>query len=197
MSAGARDLDVSTSTHYRGFSLMKSSEPLGPYSRTMPRSLWCLWVGLFLMSEVPLYGTLPCTHNSMKCRAGWEGCMRRSRAMVCRFRCLARWHEVTIMRPVSGLCFFVFKLKVEKEILSRSVLVASGLKMCFHGCAGRSARGGCFRCQRGAGSRSRSRLTASLYRLRTPAPTANHRYHARVVEGGKPLKTAHLRGLQS
>ena len=31
---------------------MRNSPPLGPYSRTMPRTLW----GLFLMSEVPLYG---------------------------------------------------------------------------------------------------------------------------------------------
>ena len=39
-------------------SLIRNSTPLGPYCRTMPRALW--WSqgrGLFLMSEVPMYGT--------------------------------------------------------------------------------------------------------------------------------------------
>ena len=26
---------------YRGSPLIRNSEPLGPYSRTMPRALWC------------------------------------------------------------------------------------------------------------------------------------------------------------
>ena len=40
---------------YRGTSLIRNSESLGPNSRTMPRALWCPWGGgLFLMSEVPL-----------------------------------------------------------------------------------------------------------------------------------------------
>ena len=42
---------------YRGTSLIRTSTPLEPYSRTMPRVLW--WSsgggGLFLMSKVHLY----------------------------------------------------------------------------------------------------------------------------------------------
>ena len=41
---------------YRGTSPIRNSAPLGPYSRTMPRSLWWSWGGgLYLMSEAPLY----------------------------------------------------------------------------------------------------------------------------------------------
>ena len=39
---------------YRGTWLIRKNAPLGPYSRTMPRTLW--WpklMMLFLMSEVP------------------------------------------------------------------------------------------------------------------------------------------------
>ena len=40
----------------RGFSLIRNSAPLGPYSRNMRRALWWSWgEGLFLMSEVPLH----------------------------------------------------------------------------------------------------------------------------------------------
>ena len=40
---------------YRGTSPIRNSAPLGPYSRTIPRTLWKPWGGgLFLMSEVPL-----------------------------------------------------------------------------------------------------------------------------------------------
>ena len=40
---------------YRGTSLIRNSDPLGPYSRNMPRALWRPYGGgLFLMSEVPL-----------------------------------------------------------------------------------------------------------------------------------------------
>ena len=40
---------------YRVTSLIRNSDPLGPYSRTMPRALrWSWGRGLFLMSEVPL-----------------------------------------------------------------------------------------------------------------------------------------------
>ena len=42
------------SERYRGTSLKRSSAPLGPYSRNMPRALWWSQRGLFLMSEVPL-----------------------------------------------------------------------------------------------------------------------------------------------
>ena len=31
---------------YRGTSLIRNSETLGPYSRTMPRALWCPWGGV-------------------------------------------------------------------------------------------------------------------------------------------------------
>ena len=42
---------------YRGTSLIENITPLGPYSRAMPRALWWSWGGgLFLISEVPLYG---------------------------------------------------------------------------------------------------------------------------------------------
>jgi hypothetical protein len=42
---------------YGGTSLMRNTPLLGPYSRTIPRVLWWSQVeGLFLMSEVPLYG---------------------------------------------------------------------------------------------------------------------------------------------
>ena len=34
---------------------MRNTPLLGPYSRAMPRNLWCSYAGLlFLMSEVPL-----------------------------------------------------------------------------------------------------------------------------------------------
>ena len=37
---------------YRGTSMIRSSAPLGPYSRTTPRALWWPWVGgLFLMGS--------------------------------------------------------------------------------------------------------------------------------------------------
>ena len=40
---------------YRGNSLVRNSNPLGPYSKTMPRDLQgVLGGGLFLMNEVPL-----------------------------------------------------------------------------------------------------------------------------------------------
>ena len=40
----------------RGTSLIRTSAPLGPYSRTMPRALWWSRGGaLFLLSEVPLF----------------------------------------------------------------------------------------------------------------------------------------------
>ena len=39
-------------TKYRGTSLIRNRAPLGPYGRTMPRTLW---EGVFLMSEVTLY----------------------------------------------------------------------------------------------------------------------------------------------
>ena len=42
----------------RGTSLMRNSDPLGPYCRTMPRALWWPWGGeLIFMSEVPLNGS--------------------------------------------------------------------------------------------------------------------------------------------
>ena len=40
---------------YRGTSLMRSCGPLGPYGRPLPRDLWYLRKGRFLMSEVALY----------------------------------------------------------------------------------------------------------------------------------------------
>ena len=41
-----------------GTSLIRNNAPLGLYSRNMPRALWRpKGGGLFLMSEVPLYGT--------------------------------------------------------------------------------------------------------------------------------------------
>jgi len=41
---------------YRGTSLIRNCLLLGPYSRPMPRVLWCSYGGgLFLMSEGPLY----------------------------------------------------------------------------------------------------------------------------------------------
>jgi hypothetical protein len=41
---------------YRVTWLIRNSEPLGPFRRTMLRALWCPCVGgLFLMSETPLY----------------------------------------------------------------------------------------------------------------------------------------------
>ena len=45
------------SSKYRGTSLIRNTSLLGPYSRTIPRLSWWSWGGgLFLMSEVPLYG---------------------------------------------------------------------------------------------------------------------------------------------
>ena len=45
------------STLCRGTSHARQRTALGPYSRTMPRALWgSSGGGLFLMSEVPLYG---------------------------------------------------------------------------------------------------------------------------------------------
>ena len=35
-----RVLDEPASGHYRSTSLIRNSNPLGPYSRTMPRALW-------------------------------------------------------------------------------------------------------------------------------------------------------------
>jgi hypothetical protein len=41
---------------HRVASLIRNRPPLGPYSTTMPRALWWSYgVGVFLMSEVPLY----------------------------------------------------------------------------------------------------------------------------------------------
>ena len=40
---------------YRGTLPMMTPPPLGPYSRTIPRDLWCFYEEwLSLMSEVPL-----------------------------------------------------------------------------------------------------------------------------------------------
>ena len=62
---GARE-GTCTSTHtpYRGTSLMRNSAPLGPCSRTMHMVIWWFQgVGLFLMSEVPLYNLHPTPHT--------------------------------------------------------------------------------------------------------------------------------------
>ena len=41
---------------YRGTSLIRTSAPLGPYSRTISRAIWWSWgKGLLLMSEIPLH----------------------------------------------------------------------------------------------------------------------------------------------
>ena len=50
---------VGNATHIKsaiqGYLAHKKHHPLGPYRRTKPRALWCLWGGrLFLMSEVSL-----------------------------------------------------------------------------------------------------------------------------------------------
>ena len=45
---------------YEDTSLTRNSADLGPYSRAMPRTLWCSWGGgLFLMGEVPLSSITP------------------------------------------------------------------------------------------------------------------------------------------
>jgi len=50
---------------YRGTSPIRNSAPIGPYSRTMPRTMWKPWgVWLLLMSEVPLYRGISLTRNS-------------------------------------------------------------------------------------------------------------------------------------
>ena len=42
---------------YRGTSLIRNRLLPGPYSRTMPRALWCSWGGgRFFISQIPLYG---------------------------------------------------------------------------------------------------------------------------------------------
>ena len=52
-------------------SLIRNSDPLGPYSRTIPRVLWWSQGGeLFLMSEVPLYRTLARAHNEWRAGPG-------------------------------------------------------------------------------------------------------------------------------
>ena len=52
---------------YRGTSLIRNSPPPGTYSSTMPRALqWSEEGGLFLMSEVPLYGRYPCMEKSSR-----------------------------------------------------------------------------------------------------------------------------------
>ena len=51
------DISFLGPTDHSGTSLIRNTPLLGPYSRTIPRVLW--WSqggGLFLMSEVPLYG---------------------------------------------------------------------------------------------------------------------------------------------
>ena len=46
---------------YRGTLIIRNSDPLGPYSNNMPRALWRPYGGgLFLMSKVPLYGSIRC-----------------------------------------------------------------------------------------------------------------------------------------
>ena len=61
---------------YRGTSLIRNSNPLGPYSRTMPRALWRpLGEGLFLMSEVhvALYVEVPLLAKTdpIRCNITW------------------------------------------------------------------------------------------------------------------------------
>ena len=59
-------------SRYRGTSLIRNRASLAPYSRIMPRALWWPYGGgLFLMSEVPLYGLG---------RGELEGAFRRSAA---------------------------------------------------------------------------------------------------------------------
>ena len=54
---GGSDTRESIDEEYRGISLMRNTPLPGPCSRTIPRVPW--WPqggGLFVMSEVPLYG---------------------------------------------------------------------------------------------------------------------------------------------
>ena len=52
---------------YRGTSLIRNSAPLGPYSRTMSRApLEAPGEGMFLTSEVPLYGGSVWAHSPVK-----------------------------------------------------------------------------------------------------------------------------------
>jgi hypothetical protein len=45
---------------YKVTSLTKNNPLLGPYSRTMSKAIWWSYGrGVFLMSEVPLYGSPP------------------------------------------------------------------------------------------------------------------------------------------
>ena len=63
---------------YRGTSLIRNSPLLGPYSRTVSRALW--WPpggGLFLISEVPLYGVTSGSPQVEDSRVG-----RSARALV-------------------------------------------------------------------------------------------------------------------
>ena len=51
----------------RGTSLIRNSAPLGPYRRTMPRTLWKPYGGeLIFMSEVPLYTLDPALRRGRK-----------------------------------------------------------------------------------------------------------------------------------
>ena len=43
--------NLKSTNSYKGTWLIRNRAPLGPYGRTMPRTLW---EGVFLMSEVPL-----------------------------------------------------------------------------------------------------------------------------------------------
>jgi len=58
-------------TGYRGISLIRNTPLLGPYSRTIPRVLWWSFGGgLFLMSEVPLYGGIGSSLKVLKRGSG-------------------------------------------------------------------------------------------------------------------------------
>ena len=55
---------------YRGTSLIRSSAPLGPYSRTMPRALWWSWFSKALGFRVQGSGFSQCS----VCRVQGSGC---------------------------------------------------------------------------------------------------------------------------
>ena len=79
-----------------GTSLIRNSAPLGPYSKTMPRALWCSQGGgRFLMSEVPLYRA-----------GGRQGGARRVLSRLVPWRAGSTLHHTP--RPVQTQCFFFF-----------------------------------------------------------------------------------------
>ena len=102
----------------QGTSLIRNNAPLGPYTRTMPMTLWWSWGrGLILISEVPLYNAPPGQSTAVRVTRVSGSGFRVSGFLIA-YQNVSRYLSVKRLSAISdsgvGIRFSVFLIAYRK-----------------------------------------------------------------------------------